>query len=213
MQNVFDVYSEKYDRWYEKNKFAYLSEIEALRKVVPKKGRGLEIGVGTGRFAGVFGVSVGIDPSESMLQIARKRKINTITAVGENLPFGNNEFDFVLMVITLAFLKDANQVITESGRVLKNNGKLIIGFVDRESELGKSYKIRKGKKKKFYAQANFYSPEEVIELLKKHDFGNFAVFQTLFQPLEKIERIEKTKKGFGEGAFVVISGRKNKVLS
>jgi len=113
------------------------------------------------------------------------------------------------MVITLSFLKDANQVITESGRVLKNNGKLIIGFIDRESNLGRSYKIKKGKKRKFYKKAKFYSPEEVIELLKRHNFGNFAVFQTIFQPLEKIKRIEKIKKGFGKGAFVVISGRKN----
>jgi len=81
MQNGFDVYSEEYDRWYERNKFAYLSEIEALKKVVPKKGKGLEIGVGTGRFAHALGVSVGIDPSENMLQIARKRKIKIMNLI------------------------------------------------------------------------------------------------------------------------------------
>jgi len=50
-ENIFDIYPKEYDNWYEENKFAYLSEIEALKKVIPEKGEGLEIGVGTGRFA------------------------------------------------------------------------------------------------------------------------------------------------------------------
>ena len=208
MRNVFDVYSEEYDRWYERNRFAYLSEIQALKKVVPKKGRGLEIGVGTGRFARALGVSVGIDPSESMLRIARKRKVKAIAAVGENLPFKDGVFDFVLIVIVLSFVKNPDKVISESGRVLRNNGKLIVGFVDRESNLGKSYKILKGKKRKFYKEANFYSAEEVLELLKKHGFGNFAVFQTIFRPIKEIKQTEKPEEGSGRGGFVVICGEK-----
>jgi ubiquinone/menaquinone biosynthesis C-methylase UbiE len=48
---VFDKYFKEYDEWYEKNKLAYLSEVAALKKVIPKGKKGLEIGVGTGRFA------------------------------------------------------------------------------------------------------------------------------------------------------------------
>ena len=69
--NVFNKYTKEYDSWYDKNKYAYLSEIEAIRKVLPKKGIGLEIGVGTGRFAAPLGIKYGIDPSEKMLEIAR----------------------------------------------------------------------------------------------------------------------------------------------
>lgn len=49
--NIFDAYPKEYDQWYERNRFAYLSEIETLKKVISETGRGLEIGVGTGRFA------------------------------------------------------------------------------------------------------------------------------------------------------------------
>jgi len=59
--NIFDRYYKRYDNWYEKNKFAYLSELKTVRKVLPRKGKGLEIGVGTGRFAAALGISTGID--------------------------------------------------------------------------------------------------------------------------------------------------------
>jgi len=59
--NVFDTYTEEYEEWFERHKFAYLSEIEALKKVIPA-GKGLEVGVGTGRFAKPLGIDTGIDP-------------------------------------------------------------------------------------------------------------------------------------------------------
>ena len=44
--NLFDRYYKRYDGWYKKNKFAYLSEVAAIKRILPKGGRGLEIGVG-----------------------------------------------------------------------------------------------------------------------------------------------------------------------
>ncbi len=84
--NVFDTYTEEYEEWFNKNKFAYLSEIEALKKVIPA-GKGLEVGVGTGRFAEPLGIDIGVDPSENMLKIAKLRGIKTFQGYGENLPF------------------------------------------------------------------------------------------------------------------------------
>lgn len=181
--NIFDIYSKEYDQWYDENKFVYLSELEALKKVVPKKGKGLEIGVGTGRFAKPLGVSFGIDPSEKMLEIAKKHGIKTFVGVGENLPFDDNEFDYVLIVITICFVKDPQKVISETKRVLKNNGELIIGIVDKNSHLGKFYQEKKKQGHRFYKIANFFSTKEVIDLLKKHDFKKFDTYQTIFQPL------------------------------
>ena len=72
MSNIFDRYYKRYDAWYNKNKFAYLSELEAIKELLPKKGKGLEIGVGTARFAAPLGITTGVDPSENMLKIAKK---------------------------------------------------------------------------------------------------------------------------------------------
>ncbi len=206
--NIFDLYSEEYDEWYEKNKFAYLSEVEALKQVVPEKGKGLEIGVGTGRFAVPLGVSIGIDPSEKMLEIASKRGIKAFLGRGEQLPFGEKEFDFILIVVTLCFVDDPDPVISESRRVLKDGGKIIIGIVDKNSHLGRSYLQKKQQGHKLYEKATFYSASEVIELLEKHNFGEIIAYQTIFQPLEKLKEVEKPKKGYGEGGFVVICGKK-----
>ena len=60
MSRIFEKYYNQYDLWYEKNEFTYLSELEAIREVLPKSGRGLEIGVGTGRFAQSLGIAIGI---------------------------------------------------------------------------------------------------------------------------------------------------------
>jgi ubiquinone/menaquinone biosynthesis C-methylase UbiE len=206
--NIFDTYTKEYDLWYEENRFVYLSELEVLKKVVPRKGKGLEIGVGTGRFAQPLGVSYGIDPSEKMLEIARRRGIKTFVGKGENLPFDDDEFDFVLIVITLCFVDNPEQVISESRRVLKDDGRLIIGIVDKDSHLGKFYLEKKKEGHRFYKEANFFSAKEIMELLKKYNFKKIVTFQTIFQPLERIKEIERPRKGFGEGGFVIICGRK-----
>jgi ubiquinone/menaquinone biosynthesis C-methylase UbiE len=206
--NIFDTYTKEYDLWYEENRFVYLSELEALKKVVPRKGKGLEIGVGTGRFAQPLGVSYGIDPSEKMLEIARRRGIKTFVGKGENLPFDDDEFDFVLIVITICFVDNPEQVISESRRVLKDDGRLIIGIVDKDSHLGKFYLEKKKEGHRFYKEANFFSAKEIMELLKKYNFKKIVTFQTIFQPLERIKEIERPRKGFGEGGFVIICGRK-----
>jgi len=206
--NVFDIYPKEYDNWYEENKLAYLSELEVLKKVVPAKGECLEIGVGTGRFAQPLGIKTGIDPSSRMLKIAKTRGIKTYLGVGENLPFSDKEFDFVLIVITICFVQNPEQVIKESRRVLKDNGKLIIGIIDKNSYLGKFYQEKKLQGHRFYKEANFYSTEEVVEILKKYNFNRFTFYQTIFHPVEKLTRVEKPEKGYGKGSFIVIVGEK-----
>ena len=61
----------KYDKWYDTHKSLYQTEIKALEKAMPS-GRGLEIGVGTGRFASPLSVRFGLDPSFNMLKLAKQ---------------------------------------------------------------------------------------------------------------------------------------------
>lgn len=157
MSGIFDKYYKKYDAWYEKNRFAYLSELRALRKVLPEGGKGLEIGVGTGRFAAPLGITNGIDPARNMIKIARERGVNARLGSGESLPFKNSSFNYVAIVITLCFVKDPRKVLEESGRVLKRKGTIIIGIIDKDSFLGRFYQI---KKSIFYKQANFFSVKD-----------------------------------------------------
>jgi len=205
MKNIFDRYYQKYDAWYDKYKFAYLSELEAIKKVLPKQGKGLEIGVGTARFAAPLGIKYGIDPSKKCLEIAKKRGVKVHLGSGEKLPFGNSTFDYVAIIITLCFVRNPFKVLSETRRVLKKNGKVIIGIIDKDSFLGKFYRK---KKSVFYKQARFFSFREAKRLLKKTGFIKLSYYHTLFRLPEKIGSIEKSKRGSGKGGFVVISGEK-----
>jgi len=206
MKSVFDKYYKKYDVWYEKNKFVYLSELKAIRKVLPKKGMGLEVGVGTGRFAAVLGIKYGVDPSKSMLKIAKERGVNVKLGVGEKLPFMNSSFDYVAIIVTLSFCKDPVKVLKEAKRVLKKDSKIIIGIIDRNSFLGKAYQK---KKNIFYREADLFRVKDVEVLLKAMNYKNISCYQTVFKLPNKISSIEEPKKGYGKGGFVVISAEKD----
>jgi ubiquinone/menaquinone biosynthesis C-methylase UbiE len=79
--NVFDECAQEYDRWFDAHEHVYQSEVDAVRRFIPARGIGIEIGVGTGRFAVPCGVRIGIDPSESMERIAKSRGMAVCRAV------------------------------------------------------------------------------------------------------------------------------------
>jgi len=205
MSDVFDKHYKKYDAWYDKHKFAFLSELEAIRKVLPRNKKGLEIGVGTGRFASRLGIKYGVDPSENMLKIAQKRGIDVHRAQGERLPFDSSFLEYIAIIITLCFVKDPIEVLIEAKRVLKKRGKIIIGIIDKDSFLGRFYQ---GEKSLFYRQAHFFGVKEVTNLLKMSGFGRITYYQTIYKFPDKMNSVEKPKKGFGKGGFVVISAKK-----
>ena len=206
--DIFNSHTKEYEEWFEKNKFAYESEVAALKKVTPE-GRGLEIGVGTGRFAKPLGIDTGIDPSGKMLEVAKLRGVKTtVRGRGEELPFEDNEYDFVLLAFTICFVDDPNKVIKEAKRVLKSNGRIIIGIIDKNSELGKVYQKNKAKSK-FYRIATFYSTGEIIEMLEEFGFKNIKTQQTVFGHLKNLNKIQHSMEGYGEGGFVVVYGDKS----
>lgn len=206
--NVFEKYAEQYDDWFERNRFAYESELRAVRMLMPESSNGIEIGVGSGRFAVPLGIKLGVEPSAAMRALARQRGIEVIDGVAESLPFANARFDFVIMVTTICFVDNAEVVIKEAYRVLKTGGHLIIGLIDKESPLGKLYQMNKDKSV-FYKHAKFYSVGELLTLCEQAGFKDFRFTQTIFHHLAEIKEIEPVKEGHGEGSFVVIKAVKH----
>ncbi len=122
---------ERYDRWFERNRAAYLSELRAVESLMPRFQRGLGVGVGTGRFSAPLGVSVGVDPSGAMIKVARERGVLVVRGVAERLPFGDEKFDLVLMVTVVFLLEDRATAFREAGRVLKP-GRVYSGGLHRQ---------------------------------------------------------------------------------
>ncbi|MBF7097741.1 class I SAM-dependent methyltransferase [Alkalibacter mobilis] len=152
----FDENYMDYEEWFDKNRYVYLSELKAVKHFVPQIGTGLEVGVGSGKFAVPLGIKIGLEPSEKMKQLAESKGVKVYGGVAEALPFEDSSFDFVLMVTTICFVDDVDKSLREVKRVLKKNGKFIIGLVDSESPLGKIYKEKKDGSV-FYKDAIFYS--------------------------------------------------------
>ncbi|AJG41367.1 methyltransferase type 11 [Thermotoga sp. RQ7] len=207
MWDVFEHFVNEYEEWFLKHKFAYLSELKAVKTLLPE-GRGVEIGVGTGRFAVPLKIKIRVEPSKRMGKIARRRGILVIEGTAENLPLKDESFDFALMVTTICFVDDPLKALQEAKRVIRKRGHIIVGIVDRESFLGREYEEKK-EKSLFYKRARFFSTEEIVHLMKMVGFGDFKVVQTLFNHPSKLTDVEPVLKGYGEGAFVVIAGRKS----
>lgn len=104
---------------------------QLLNKVNPKKV--LDIGCGTGETltfvrslypkADLFG----IDTSDVAIKFAKKRgHRNIVKATALKLPFPDNTFDTVLFLDVLEHIKSDAQALSESKRVLKPGGTIII---------------------------------------------------------------------------------------
>ena len=204
----FEKNVDRYEAWFDRNRAAYESELEALRALLPKSGEGLEVGVGTGRFAAPLGVRVGVDPSVAMSRVAVERGIEVYFGVGENLPCKDTSFDFVLLVTAICFLDDVPAALGEAYRVLRPEGYILVGFIDRESTLGKVYEQRK-QDNEFYRQATFLSVDEVVSHLQQAGFRDFVFRQTIFQNPEEMKQSAPVRPGYGEGSFVVVRAKKS----
>jgi SAM-dependent methyltransferase len=205
--NAFDDNVDRYEQWFVDHPLAYVSELRAVRELLPTNGSGLEIGLGTGRFAAPLDITKGIEPSRSMAELARKKGIEVVPGVAEHLPFRDGEFAFALMVTTVCFLDDRDMAFREVHRVLKPGGSFVVGFVDRDSPLGKEYQTRKDASA-FYKHATFYTTKDIISALEQAGFGSLEFRQTLFKPLDEMVEIEPVKEGSGQGSFVVVRALK-----
>ncbi len=199
----FDKFAGEYEKWFETYRYVYLSEIEVLKSFIPKFGTGIEIGMGSGIFAEPLGISLGVEPSSVMRDLAIKRKLKPIAGVGEFLPFKNDIFDFALMVTTICFLDDPVRSFNEVKRILKERGVFLVAFVDKDSPLGSIYQKMKNENI-FYSIANFFSTDQVISLLTDTGFEVVEIKQSVFGSLDNIGEVQVPKEGYGEGGFVVI---------
>ena len=202
----FDKYSKEYDEWFIKNQDIYQAELNVIKSFIPSDLSGVEIGVGSGRFALPLGIKIGVEPSNKMAEISRKKGMQVYEAVAEQLPINDKTFDFVLMVTTICFVGNILKSFQEAYRILKNDGFIVVGFVDKESELGKQYQLKK-EASKFYRNATFYFVNKVIDFLTKAHFKDFLIKQTVFP--SRSGKLNHVENGYGKGSFVAIKAKKS----
>jgi alkylated DNA repair protein alkB family protein 8 len=127
----FDKIAEKFSETRKKSweiMKIFINDIKEKEKV-------LDIGCGNGRLYELLKEKeveyVGIDNSEKLIEIARKKfpKSKFIVADALNLPFKDEEFDHVFMIAILPHIPSKElqlKVLKNAYRVLKKNGSLFI---------------------------------------------------------------------------------------
>ena len=189
-RRVFNEFAGDYDRWFDHHGEIYYAQIRLLREAVPQNGRGLEVGIGSGRFAVPLGICYGVDPSRKLIEMAKTRGIEVVLGEGEHLPYRAGIFDYVLTMTVICFLKNPRGVLQEISRVLVKSGDLILGFIDKDGEIAMHYQ-REKTKGRFLRFARFLTVNEVAGLMEEAGFTDVSV-------------IRKTR------GFCVIDGKNNK---
>ena len=195
-------YNLETETWWDKNSRHYIlkSSINPLRvgyfkrilfeemnkKAIGKKA--LEVGCGGGilteEIAKMGFETMGIDPSEHSIQIAKNHCITSNLNIkydigfGENLPYADASFDVVFCCDVLEHVRDLPKVISEISRVLKPKGVFCFDTINR-TFLSKLIviKIMQEWKSLAFAPENlhvwemFIRPKELAVLLKNNDFA------------------------------------------
>jgi SAM-dependent methyltransferase len=136
-----------------------LTNMARLYCQFPEKANILDVGCGTGATVQFLrencGLNAwGIDSSAEMIRRGKEfcADLPLLQASGENIPFPCNQMDGVFMECSLSLISDADFALTESCRILKENGKLVISDF--------YYRNRPGTKTK----------ELLLSMLEEHDF-------------------------------------------
>jgi ubiquinone/menaquinone biosynthesis C-methylase UbiE len=221
---IFDDFANKYDSWFDTPVGSKVKDLELdllLGFVKPQQGLNmLEVGIGTGLFAmelGKRGIEiVGIDPSEKMREIAKKRGFDVRYGVGEQIPFPDNTFDVVLSMSSMEFSREPDLFVSEMRRVAKPNGTVVVAVLNLWSTYGISRRVRGIFRRSFFNDVHFYAYGELGGLLSRHLAGvevSSSVFINPSPPrwlLRKANSLEvfgrKHLKPFG--ALLVGAGRK-----
>lgn len=144
----------------------------------------LDLCTGTGDFISMTDVknSIGVDFSENMLDIARKKhpKHNFLQADCTELPFNDNCFDIITMGYGLRNIENREKALKEIYRVLKPNGKFLQLDFGNKNFAGKLFeiltpiivKITNGNNNAYKylieSKKDFPSPEELIKEIENY---------------------------------------------
>jgi ubiquinone/menaquinone biosynthesis C-methylase UbiE len=113
----------------------YLRKRRAYVLAVCPRGRGLDVGCGTGVLARQLAAAglemTGLDPSEGMLAVAREHSpaVELVQGSGTDLPFEDGSFDLVVTVATLHHIAAPDAVratLGELARVVKPGGRIVV---------------------------------------------------------------------------------------
>ncbi len=206
----FNLYGEEYDRWFDtKGQIIFKNEVKLLRATGTSQIHpSVEIGSGSGRFAKALSVDFAVEPSKTLRKISIKNGVIPIAARGENVPFDDEIFRTVFLIVTLCFAENPLEILKEASRILRDDGFLVLGLVLKDSPWGRFYIEKKQKGHKFYSHATFYSLNEITHMLHISGFDIHDVYSTLISPPLKVKEEEPIHGFMANAGFVGVVASK-----
>ena len=227
----YDEYAKEYDSWFLANENLLTSEVRLVAQMLREGGDTLSIGCGSGLFEKIladdFGITVreGVEPSEGMAAIARKRGMSVDIASAGDFT-ASREYDTVLMNGCPSYIADLDGAFTNVAKALKSGGRLVVADVPKESAYALVYNLAmtlgtwkhpllEGAKPKdpypieFVKSANWRTTAEKVDALRRTGFIGFEFCQTLtMNPASSDDYIENPVPGCDKGSYVAIAARK-----
>ena len=202
--NPFETHAAEYDAWFDQNANVYASELLAVREVLPPPGDWVEIGVGSGRFASVLGIPIGIEPADGVAALARSRGVHVISGKADCLPLEDGTVDAAFLITTLCFVSDVGCAFDEVARVLRTGGHAIVAFIPKDSKFGERY-CADASKDRFYRRATLHSKRRILGAMESAGLEIERTVQTLTGSPERAnDRIEPPGEGHERGSFIVV---------
>jgi ubiquinone/menaquinone biosynthesis C-methylase UbiE len=188
---------------------AFMQGVEELIEEDFSGKKVLDYGCGVGQVGRIVkargGDVIGIDISDKLLEVASKY-IKVKKADGENLPFEDNEFDYVMAFMVLHIMDDLDKDLSEIYRVLKPGGKFYFGIVHPNSgkwdvEKGVIYKCENDFVEERVWMFNLTDGRKFIESYTHRPWDDYEdCFLKFFKILKKIEP-ELPSEYFKEGKY------------
>ena len=229
---TFDKYAGEYDAWFFDNTNLLNSEVKLVAHFLKDAGKVFSVGCGSGLFESIlkkdYGIAIeyGLEPSDGMADIARKRGMTVDVTTAENAELGTEQFDTVLFNGTPSYINDLKGVFEKAHASLKPGGKVVVIDVPKESSYATMYNLAKSVETwdhdllkgvhprdpypiEFVKTANWRTTNEKVEYLKESGFNNFKFAQTLTKhPLYSNNITEEPIEGYDCGDYVAICATK-----
>jgi len=222
MAQLFNDWSEKYDRWFETpiGRLIKGYEQELISRMLnPGHGEAiLDAGCGSGVFAGDLieaGAHVaGLELSPVMLRRALAkfagRAFYPIQGDMITLPFADSSFDKTVSNTAIEFISDAGSAVDELFRVTKPGGVIVVSTLNSLSPWADRRQKAAQRGHPLFEHVFFRSPEEMLDLSSvKGTFKTAIHFEKETAPplARKIEEVER-KREPDTGAFLAVSWEK-----
>ncbi|TKG96897.1 class I SAM-dependent methyltransferase [Puteibacter caeruleilacunae] len=224
----FDEYAGAYDAWFFDNMNLLRSEVNLVAHFLKDAGDIFSVGCGSGLFESILrkdfaiDINYGIEPSDGMAEIARKRGMTVEVVTAEEAEFGTEKYDTILFNGTPSYINDLKSVVEKAYAALKPGGRIVMIDVPKEGSYATMYNLAKAVETwdhpllkgvhppapypiEFVKVANWRTTAEKVTMIEEAGFKELDFAQTLTKhPLYSNEVEEQPIEGYDSGDYVAI---------